>query len=76
VPRRPYDPESDRRVFRLAPAGFAARRKTLTNNLSTSFALPRETVEARLSMLGLRSDIRAQALSVSDWERLVALWEE
>ena len=76
VPRRPYDPESDRRVFRLARAGFAARRKTLTNNLSTSFALPRETVEARLSMLGLRSDIRAQALSVSDWERLVALWEE
>lgn len=76
VPTRPYDAENDRRIFRLVRAGFAARRKTLANNLATSFAVPRETVEARLTQLGLRSDIRAQALSIGDWERLAVVWQE
>ncbi|MFZ3032390.1 MAG: 16S rRNA (adenine(1518)-N(6)/adenine(1519)-N(6))-dimethyltransferase RsmA [Candidatus Moraniibacteriota bacterium] len=74
VPRRAYDGEEDRKVFRLARAGFAARRKTLANNLATSFSLPREQVEEKLGNLGLRSDIRAQALSVEDWEKLANLW--
>lgn len=75
IPRRAYDPENDRKIFRLARAGFAARRKTLTNNLATSFSVSREYVEEKLQTLGLRSDIRAQALSVEDWERLASLWE-
>lgn len=76
VPKRRYDAENDRRVFRLARAGFAARRKTLANNLATSFSVSRETVEARLQQLGLRPDIRAQALSVDDWEQLADMWQE
>lgn len=76
VPRRAYDGEEDRKVFRLARAGFAARRKTLANNLATSFSLSRETVEEKLQTLGLRNDIRAQALSVEDWERLANLWKD
>lgn len=74
IPRRPYDPEEDRKVFRLARAGFSARRKTLANNLSTSFSLSREAVEEKLEQLGLRRDIRAQALSVADWEGLRKIW--
>ncbi len=70
VPRRAYDPEEDRKIFRLARAGFAARRKTLANNLSSSLAVPKGIVEEKLKALGLRSDIRAQALSADDWERL------
>jgi 16S rRNA A1518/A1519 N6-dimethyltransferase RsmA/KsgA/DIM1 with predicted DNA glycosylase/AP lyase activity len=58
----------------LVRAGFAARRKTLANNLATSFSVTRETVEQKLESLGLRSDIRAQALSVGDWERLKEVW--
>lgn len=76
VPRRSFDAEQDRQVFRLARAGFAARRKTLINNLSTSFSLSRTVVEERLQTLGLRTDIRAQALSVADWERLAMLWHD
>jgi 16S rRNA (adenine1518-N6/adenine1519-N6)-dimethyltransferase len=76
IPRRPYDPEEDRKVFRLARAGFAARRKTLVNNLSTSFSVERSVVEARLTTLGLRTDIRAQALSIMDWERLAQMWTD
>lgn len=70
IPRRAYDPEEDRKVFRLARAGFSARRKTLVNNLSSSLSVSKEVVEEKLIELGLRVDIRAQALSVSDWENL------
>lgn len=73
IPRRAYDPEADRKVFRLARAGFAARRKTLANNLSSSPSLSKEAVERQLAHLGLRIDIRAQALTVADWERLATL---
>ncbi len=76
IPKRPYNKEEDRKIFRLARAGFAARRKTLANNLSTSFSLSREEVEQKLLALGLRKDIRAQALSVEHWEVLASLWEE
>ncbi|MDO8566399.1 MAG: 16S rRNA (adenine(1518)-N(6)/adenine(1519)-N(6))-dimethyltransferase RsmA [Candidatus Moranbacteria bacterium] len=70
IPRRAYNPEEDRRIFRLARAGFAARRKTLANNLSSGLSIAKETVEEKLKLLGLRPDIRAQALSIEDWERL------
>lgn len=76
IPKRPYHPEEDRRIFRLARAGFSARRKTLANNLSTSFLIPREVVVSRLLAIGCKSDVRAQALSVEEWERLVTLWQE
>ncbi|MEP7162625.1 MAG: 16S rRNA (adenine(1518)-N(6)/adenine(1519)-N(6))-dimethyltransferase RsmA [Candidatus Moraniibacteriota bacterium] len=70
VVKRPYDPETDRSLFRLARAGFAARRKTLANNLSSSLHLDHTVVESTLDTIGLRKDIRAQALSMDDWERL------
>lgn len=73
VPKRAYDPEEDRKVFRLARAGFASRRKTLANNLSTSLVMPRADIEKVLGSLGLRTDIRAQALSVDDWGRLAMI---
>ena len=70
VPKRVYDKENDRKIFRLVRAGFAARRKTLANNLSTSLQVPRADVEKILETNALRKDIRAQALSIEDWERL------
>ena len=73
APKRAYDPEEDKKVFRLARAGFAARRKTLLNNLSSSLSIPKEKIEAALERSGLRPDIRAQALSAEDWEKLSGL---
>lgn len=74
TPRRAYDAEEEHKVFRLVRAGFAARRKTLVNNLASTFSASREVVEEKLQALGLRSDIRAQALSVEDWERLAQIF--
>lgn len=70
APKRAFDSEQDRTLFRIARAGFAARRKTLVNNLSSSLGLERNLIEQKLTERGLRLDIRAQALSVSDWEYL------
>ncbi|NTW46009.1 MAG: ribosomal RNA small subunit methyltransferase A [Candidatus Moranbacteria bacterium] len=71
VPQRPFLKEDDRKLFGLARAGFAARRKTLANNLSSSRRIPRGEVEAILSGMGLDTRIRAQELSVADWIGLV-----
>jgi 16S rRNA (adenine1518-N6/adenine1519-N6)-dimethyltransferase len=68
--KRIFDPEVDRQFFRVARAGFAARRKTLANNLASSLGLTKEVIEAMLLDCGLRKDVRAQALSLPDWERL------
>lgn len=46
--------------------GFAQRRKTLINNLK---AFPQ--LKASLNQLGLDPSVRAEALSVEQWERLV-----
>lgn len=70
IPKRVFDHEKDRSVFRVARAGFAARRKTLANNLSSSFSVPKDKIESLLQAHGLRTDIRAQALSIADWEKL------
>ncbi|MFZ1626402.1 MAG: 16S rRNA (adenine(1518)-N(6)/adenine(1519)-N(6))-dimethyltransferase RsmA [Candidatus Moraniibacteriota bacterium] len=70
VPKRRFDAETDRQFFRLARAGFAARRKTLSNNLSSSLKIEKNEIEAAFVALGLRADIRAQSLSVLDWQRL------
>ncbi len=71
LPYRQYDETEDRRIFRIARAGFAARRKTLANNLSSSFRLPRKGVESVLVDMGLDTRIRAQELSVEEWIALV-----
>lgn len=68
--KRSFDTEIDRKFFRIARAGFAARRKTLANNLASSLKLEKTVVETVLEKNGLRKDIRAQALSVEDWENL------
>ena len=70
VPKRIFDAEGDRSFFRVARAGFAARRKTLANNLSSSLGVARVEIEKVLALQGLRTDIRAQALSVNDWEKV------
>ncbi len=73
VPKRQYDPVAERKVFRLARAGFSARRKTLANNLSNALHVPREEIEERLQSVGLAPLVRAQEVSVEQWEALAKI---
>jgi 16S rRNA (adenine1518-N6/adenine1519-N6)-dimethyltransferase len=70
LPGKMFSQEEDKRFFALARIGFAARRKTLANNISSGLRIPRTSVEEALSGLGLDIRIRAQELSVSDWDAL------
>jgi 16S rRNA (adenine1518-N6/adenine1519-N6)-dimethyltransferase len=69
--KRVFNKEQDKQFFRVVKAGFSARRKTLVNNLSSGFHLSKEKVTQKLAQLGLDANIRAQALSIDDWKRLV-----
>lgn len=51
-------------------AGFAAKRKTLINNLSSSFKLDKQVVTQILSELDLSATVRAQELSIDEWMQL------
>ncbi|MEI9966515.1 MAG: hypothetical protein WDN67_02600 [Candidatus Moraniibacteriota bacterium] len=75
-PKRPFDDEVDRAFFRIVRAGFSARRKTLTNNLAALLPLKKEALAEILISLGLRPDVRPQALSVEQWLALVAALEK
>lgn len=63
--------EQTKKFFKLVRAGFAAKRKTLANNLASSFKLTKKEVEATLENLGFSKNTRAQELSVEDWRELM-----
>lgn len=56
--------------FRLVRAGFAQRRKTLVNPLSSGLGIPKDTVKAALEAVGLKPAARAEELTM---EAFIAL---
>lgn len=72
-PKRRPEATADRAFFRVVRIGFAARRKTLSNNLQNGLHRERADVEAALFACALSADIRAQALTLEEWERLVQI---
>ncbi|MFA7253738.1 MAG: 16S rRNA (adenine(1518)-N(6)/adenine(1519)-N(6))-dimethyltransferase RsmA [Patescibacteria group bacterium] len=60
----------EKAFFRLVHIGFAARRKTLANNLSNGYHIDKKTAEDIIRSMGFSVSIRAQELSVDDWKKL------
>lgn len=73
VPRAEQpDPKLEKRLFELAHAGFANRRKLLIKNLLPIIGKEHKTeLEQTFIDLGLNLQARAQELSVGDWQSLV-----
>lgn len=69
-------PQEARAVFRLARAGFAQPRKKLRNAMAAGLHLAPAEVEQGLRRLDVSPDDRAEDLSLGDWERLAAGWEQ
>jgi len=65
-----FSDKEERDVFRLARIGFAARRKTLANNLATGFHLARPMMVDIMKESRLSENIRAQELTIDDWLKL------
>lgn len=67
----PLFPGIDTKVFfRIVKAGFAQRRKTLLNSLSSGLLIEREQTTALLEAADISPTTRAQALSLGAWYAL------
>jgi 16S rRNA (adenine1518-N6/adenine1519-N6)-dimethyltransferase len=64
------DADAADRMFRIARAGFAQKRKKLRNTLSAGLGLPAGRVERILAEAGVDSSRRPETLTVVEWERL------
>jgi 16S rRNA (adenine1518-N6/adenine1519-N6)-dimethyltransferase len=54
-------------VARVVAAAFAHRRKTLANSVALAGLAPRERAVEALHVLGLRPDVRAEALEPDEF---------
>jgi dimethyladenosine transferase len=64
--------EEEKAFFRLAKFGFSAKRKMLKNNLASGLKISNTEAEKLLISAGLDEHVRAQDLSVSNWQKLFA----
>ncbi len=62
--------------FHLLRAGFAQPRKQLHNALPSALDLPNADIRSAIEAVGLDPTLRAQHLSLEDWERLYHLLHE
>ena len=62
--------KDEKRFFRIVGAAFALRRKTLCNNLISSFHLERDEALSWLSRAGLPENIRGEALTMQQFADL------
>ncbi len=68
---QPLFPEVDTKAyFRVVKAGFAQRRKTLLNSLSSGLHLSRAEAEALLYKASIPPNGRAQMLTLEQWNEL------
>ena len=61
---KPWQPKDEALFLKLIQAAFAMRRKTLANNLKTSFGLTQEQASAVLAQAGLPDKVRGEALEM------------
>ena len=62
--------------FRIVKSGFGEKRKQLINSLAGGMQMSRTDVERWLEKSGIDSQMRAEALSMTDWHRLYQSYQE
>lgn len=67
----PLIPSEDQKAFfRIAKAGFGAKRKKLRSSIAGGLGLTKPQAEELLRHANIDPDVRAQDLSIADWQRL------
>ncbi len=56
--------------FRLVKAGYGERRKKLRSSLAGGLHISKPEADSLLEKAGIDGDLRAQALSIADWQKL------
>jgi len=72
VTRRQNLKLADKLFFRMVKIGFSAKRKMLKNNLAAGLKIPTVTLENILLTNNFPPQIRAENLSLTDWQKLFA----
>lgn len=72
---QPLISEADEKAFwRVARAGFSAKRKKLRSSISAGLAIDKPVAEKLLNEASISPDARAEDLSIDDWKRLSVVW--
>ena len=66
----PVEVRSEEDFFRVAQAGFALRRKTMTNGLCAAFHMSREDAVSLMTAAGLDDRVRGEKLTMDELARL------
>ncbi len=61
---------AEKRFFQLVKIGFSAKRKMLKNNLAAGLKISPSLVEKSIAASALNPKIRAEDLSLDDWQKL------
>lgn len=64
------DPIDEKAFWRVARAGFAAKRKKLRSSIAAGLAISKPAAEELLRHATINPDARAEDLSIDDWRRL------
>ena len=65
-----YEISDKKQFFALVRAAFAQRRKTLTNSVSATLAIPKSKVESALEEIGISKTVRAENMTMEDFAAL------
>ncbi len=63
--------QESEQFFRVVKAGFSSKRKQLWKNIASSLSLPKDFVKACVLQVCGNERVRAQELSIEEWESLV-----
>ena len=63
-------PEDEKALFRVARAGFIAKRKKLRSSIAAGLAIPKPAAVELLKHADIDPDKRAEDLSIDEWLRL------
>jgi 16S rRNA (adenine1518-N6/adenine1519-N6)-dimethyltransferase len=66
-------PDDEKKFFRVVKAGFSSKRKKLRSSLSAGLGLSKPDTEALLHSVAISPDVRAEALSIDQWIRLMKI---
>lgn len=70
-PKRLAGDVDEKVYFRVVKAGFSAKRKKLRSSLAGGLHMEKPDVEALLERAGVNGDLRAEDLTLEQWQRLV-----
>jgi 16S rRNA (adenine1518-N6/adenine1519-N6)-dimethyltransferase len=72
-PQPLLDGDQEKTFFRIVKAGFSEKRKKLHSSLAGGLHISKDSARELLQRVGISSDVRAEALSIEQWQKLMEI---